>query len=172
MTDKKRKLIGNGLVFALIFVALAVYCRPIPLTRLLDIPEGEVSEGYVTYPVFQNEPPLGIDMFLVTTYAENETPVPKETWDAWIASIRVRRGPLNWLGNLYPSGGVTDLEEPWALYLTKADGSHLGSLHSYDGSRFGYTTPKLDRYLPCYVQNADEVCAQAMTLLDQYGKQQ
>ena len=34
MTDKKRKIIGNTLVFALIFAALALYCRPVPLSTL------------------------------------------------------------------------------------------------------------------------------------------
>lgn len=171
MTDKKRKLIGNALVFAVIVIAALIYCRPLSLAELLDIPEGEAPDGYIVYPMFQNEPPIRIDMYQVTTYEQNENPVPKEEWDAWIASIRVRRGPLNWLGNLYPSSwGHTDVEEPWYLYLTREDGSHFGSLNSYGDGRFDYTGGDLNKYLPCYVQNADEVHAQAMALFNQYGQ--
>lgn len=173
MTDKKRKLIGNALVFAVIVIAALIYCRPLTLTELLDIPEGEAPDGYIVYPIFQNEPPIGIDTYLVTAYEQNENPVPKEEWDAWIASIRIRRGPLNWLGNLYPSpGGHSRIDTPWYLYLTKEDGGHFGNINFYGDGRFDYTGENLNKYLPCYVQNANEVHAQAMALLDRYGKQQ
>ena len=93
-------------------------------------------------------------------------------WSDLLASIRVCRMPLNWLGNLLPGVGsheLTDGMADWSLHThdQNAEAGIVG-LQSYGEGQFCYTAPKLDRYLSCYVPRSDDLQRKIDALIAQY----
>ena len=168
MTDKKRKIIGNTLVFALIFAALALYCRPVPLSTLggwTDDPDIYADLYYEAYHT-NAQGKLAADVYAAAS-ANGE-------WSDLLASIRVCRMPFNWLGNLLPGTGAHQLADgmtDWNLHAhdQSAENSMVG-LQAYGEGQFCYTTPRLNQYLPCAVKDADELQQKIDALIEQYGK--
>lgn len=166
MTKRKRTVIGNTLVFAAIVIAVLIYCRPVSLMELSGTEEFPAFI-WVRWEVAQEEPPH--DRVIYEVRSEWEIPAAQEALETLFSTIRVRRGPLNWLGSLYPSTGHILQDTPWYMEFFTQDGSRLGSLHYYGGYQFDYNIMGLDVYLPCYMQNADEICTMMDTIFAQYG---
>lgn len=172
MTDKKRKIIGNALAFAVIILAALIYCRPVPLSALggwgddPDIFAYLYCESYHT----NDRGELAAEVYTVDSAAG------AAAWSDLLDSIRVCRMPFNWLGNLHPGAGAHQLADgmtDWSLHAhdQNTEGGMVG-LQSYGEGRFCYTTPKLDRYLSCAVKDADEIQQKIDALMEQYGVKQ
>lgn len=172
MTDKKRRIIGNSLVFALIFLALAIYCRPIPLSTLGGWNDDPDIFAYLYYETYHTDD-LGRLAAKVYTADSGDG---DEAWSDLLDSIRVYRMPFNWLGNLHPGAGDHQLADgmtDWRLHaFDQSAETGIVGLESYGEGQFCYTTPKLDRYLPCAVKDADEIRQKIDALMEQYGVKQ
>ena len=168
MTDKKRKIIGNSLVFAVLILAALIYCRPVPLSALGGWGDDPDVYADLYYEIYHTN-----DRGQLAAEVYNAASANGE-WSDLLDSIRVCRMPFNWLGDLLPGAGAHQLADgmvDWNLHAhDQSTESSMVGLQTYGEGRFCYTTPKLDRYLPCYVQNAEEVHARAMALLEQYGQ--
>jgi len=172
MTERKRKIIGNGLVFAAIFLAVAIYCRPVSLRDLGSWNDDAEPYAYVSYEIWRVK--LQRDNWFAGSYdAAGEE---QEAWDDLISSIRVCRMPFNWLGNLHPGAGAHQLIEgqaEWNLHtFPNNDTDSPVGLQYYGENRFCYSAKALNRNLPCIVLNSEEICAKIDALIAQYGETQ
>lgn len=172
MTEKKRMIIGNTLVFAAIVIAVLIYCRPVSLSALGGWEDDPDIFAYLYYEVYHKNDRGDLDTEVYTADSADGA----EAWSDLLDSIRVYRMPFNWLGNLHPGAGAHQLADgmtDWSLHaFDQSAETGMVGLQSYGKGQFCYTTPKLNRYLPCYVKNADEIQQKIDVLMEQYSTKQ
>lgn len=172
MTDKKRKIIGNLLVFLALIVAALIYCRPVPLSALGGWDADEPVFPYLSYEVNYPDRP-GQSWETYTAQRPEDDPAAQEDWDALVESIRVYRMPLNWLGRFYPGRFTHQLwpegKPIWRLNLICDEGAHV-QLCFYNDRDMVYSNGNGE--LPCTIANKETVCAQIDALMEQYGVKQ
>lgn len=170
--EKKRRLIGNALVLLVLILAALIYCRPVPLSVLGGWDEDAVLYPYLSYQInFPDRPGQSWEDYEAQYPLDD--PAAQEEWNDLIASIRVRRMPLNWMGRFYPGRPTHQLwpegKPVWRLNMFSEDSERV-QLCFYNDRDMVYSNARGAGELPCTIVNQDEICAKIDALIAQYGE--
>lgn len=178
MTKRNRKILTISLALLVFILAEVIYCRPISLATLGGWGKGPVDRAFVFYQIGHQDTP-GSEMEYETGDADyrpdTATDAEREAWEDLISSIRVRRGPFNWMGVLDAptrSFQFTDGTVAWNLYVICYDKYTVDLQYNTNTGRFLYFAKRMRNSLSCTVLNSEEVCAKMDALIERFGKAQ